>query len=184
MSLIRVQRLTNDERELRAFLEGPGAAHCELMESEGRPADRFRLLLKVPGVVASAATALRSDARLDGALQIRDQHRVDVQFPADHPFRPPVVVFLDGLFHPNVYPTGRLCWGIADTDRTWWRGGEGFPTLIERLLHLIVGRRDCVNPNSPAQPVAVPVWTAHAARFPLLEIPPLTTGPETEGGAA
>ena len=35
MSLIRVQRLTNDERELRAFLEGPGAAHCELLESEG-----------------------------------------------------------------------------------------------------------------------------------------------------
>jgi ubiquitin-protein ligase len=50
-------------------------------------------------------------------------------FPTNYPFSPPQIKFTSGLFHPNVYPDGKLCisilhegvdeYGYEDTSERW-----------------------------------------------------------------
>ncbi|EOB11933.1 Ubiquitin-conjugating enzyme E2 G2 [Nosema bombycis CQ1] len=41
----------------------------------------------------------------------------EMEFPEQYPLRPPKVVFLNKMFHPNVYhPTGKVCISILDED--------------------------------------------------------------------
>ncbi|KAJ4776027.1 Ubiquitin-conjugating enzyme [Rhynchospora pubera] len=49
--------------------------------------------------------------------------------PHDYPFRPPDVRFKSRVFHPNIYPDGRICASILDL--------EWSPALAQPLLMLL-----------------------------------------------
>ena len=40
-----------------------------------------------------------------------------LSFPQDYPLNPPKMKFKSELFHPNIYPDGRVCirWGLITT---------------------------------------------------------------------
>lgn len=40
----------------------------------------------------------------------------EMEFPGDYPLRPPKVTFLTKMFHPNIYPNGKVCISILDED--------------------------------------------------------------------
>lgn len=40
----------------------------------------------------------------------------EMEFPEQYPLRPPKVTFLNKMFHPNIYPNGKVCISILDED--------------------------------------------------------------------
>ena len=59
------------------------------------------------------------------------------QFSEDYPNKPPVCKFKlipqtgKALFHPNVYPSGKICLSLLDADKGWK------PSLT--IKHLLIG---------------------------------------------
>ncbi|KAK7309181.1 hypothetical protein RJT34_05714 [Clitoria ternatea] len=42
-----------------------------------------------------------------------------MHFGEDYPMKPPKCKFPQGFFHPNVYPSGTVCWCTLDEDNGW-----------------------------------------------------------------
>lgn len=169
MSRIRITRLINDERDLETFLDRGWRAYVEVAERNGYPPSSYVLKLRVPGIESLARRKVPEGREKRGPFVIRDEHAVRLTLPNEYPFRPPQVTFLDTHLHPNIYPNGRLCWGIAD-EASWWRGGDGLGTLVERLLHIVIGLPECTNPRSPANPDAVVPYVKNVELFPLMNL--------------
>uniref|UniRef100_A0A1I7ZI79 UBIQUITIN_CONJUGAT_2 domain-containing protein n=1 Tax=Steinernema glaseri TaxID=37863 RepID=A0A1I7ZI79_9BILA len=61
--------------------------------------------------------------------------RLRITFPDDYPNRPPKVVFLSRMFHPNIYTDGRLC---VDFLQNKWTSAYTVTSIlvsIQSLLH-------------------------------------------------
>lgn len=69
---------------------------------------------------------------------------VEIKFDTDYPLRHPEVYFNPCIFHPNVYPSGRVCLSILSSD---WK-----PSIT--LKQILLGVQELLdNPNNddPAQ---------------------------------
>ena len=44
---------------------------------------------------------------------------VTLEFTEDYPSKPPRVAFPQGFFHPNVYPSGKVCLSILNEEKAW-----------------------------------------------------------------
>jgi ubiquitin-protein ligase len=78
-----------------------------------------------------------------------------IVFPASYPAQPPVVQFTSKLFHPNVYPDGKLCISILHegNDLTGyeheierWRPIQNIRTIFLSIISLL----NDPNPDSAA----------------------------------
>lgn len=38
--------------------------------------------------------------------------QIEMQFPEDYPINPPKMIFKSEMFHPNIYPDGKVCISI------------------------------------------------------------------------
>ena len=167
MSRIRTLRLQQDAVELAQFLSGPAGKLVRVMGTEGRPPHKYRVQVSIPAVVGLAKDVSGQEVR--GPFAVNNQHELEIEFHAGYPMRPPNVVFKTRVLHPNIYADGRLCWGVGD-DTSWWRGGDAFGVLLERMMHILVGQPECTNPKSPANSDAVQPYIDHAHLFPLQEV--------------
>ena len=41
------------------------------------------------------------------------------EFTEDYPSKPPKVSFPQGFFHPNIYPSGKVCLSILNEEKSW-----------------------------------------------------------------
>jgi ubiquitin-conjugating enzyme E2 G2 len=77
-------------------------------------------------------------------------------FPADYPLAPPSMRFITSLFHPNIYPDGRVCISILHPpgeDATGYeRAEERWSPVqsIEKILLSVVSMLAEPNDESPA----------------------------------
>ena len=86
----------------------------------------------------------------DGTIWEGARIPMTMQFSEDYPNKPPVCKFklVQGkpLFHPNVYPSGKICLSLLDADKGWK------PSLT--IKHLLIGIQSLLDdPNNldPAQ---------------------------------
>jgi ubiquitin-conjugating enzyme E2 I len=73
-------------------------------------------------------------------------YKVEMVFTDDYPSKPPLCKFKPVIFHPNVYPSGRICLSILDESKSWQ------PTIT--IKQILLGIQDLLNsPNNddPAQ---------------------------------
>jgi ubiquitin-conjugating enzyme E2 I len=69
-----------------------------------------------------------------------------LEFSEEYPAKPPKCSFDEGFYHPNVYPSGRVCLSIVDEDIDWR------PAItVKQILTGIQDLLDTPNPKSPAQ---------------------------------
>lgn len=72
--------------------------------------------------------------------------KVTMEFSSDYPMKPPVCRFVPALYHPNVYPSGKICLSILNEEEGWR------PAItIKQMLLGVQDLLDNPNPNSPAQ---------------------------------
>lgn len=79
----------------------------------------------------------------------------ELAFPSNYPFAPPTFKFKPSIFHPNVYPDGRLCISIlhtADAEASdepsylTWSPAQNVESILLSILSLL----EDPNTNSPA----------------------------------
>eukprot|EP00461_Guttulinopsis_vulgaris_P001591 UN01591 len=46
-------------------------------------------------------------------------YTLELKFDEDYPTTPPKCSFAKGFYHPNVYPSGKVCLSILDEDKDW-----------------------------------------------------------------
>lgn len=54
-----------------------------------------------------------------GTLWENGLYPVKMEFTEDYPSKPPKVSFPQGFFHPNVYPSGKVCLSILNEEKAW-----------------------------------------------------------------
>jgi len=89
--------------------------------------------------------------------------RCKLEFTKDYPNKPPIFSFIDNLFHPNIYPNGKVCmsilhegediYGYENISERWCPSHSVDSILMSLLLVLI-------EPNfeSPANVDASKLW--------------------------
>ena len=73
-------------------------------------------------------------------------YKVKITFSEDYPDKPPHCAFTPRIFHPNVYPSGKICLSIIDETKGWQ------PTIS--VKQILLGVQQLLgNPNlsDPAQ---------------------------------
>ncbi|KAJ9490519.1 hypothetical protein VN97_g2738 [Penicillium thymicola] len=82
--------------------------------------------------------------------------RASMTFPSDYPYAPPKFRFLKPLYHPNIYPSGKLCISILHTPGEDEMSGElaserwSPAQRVESVLISIISLLDDAEPASPA----------------------------------
>jgi len=99
-------------------------------------------------VRASSSTVATFASRADPvACRARCDDRT---FTEDYPNKPPVCKFKmvgntnKPLFHPNVYPSGKICLSLLDADKAWK------PSLT--IKHLLIGIQTLLDDPNNADP--------------------------------
>ena len=87
----------------------------------------------------------------------------ELRFPSDYPINPPVMTFTNKLWHPNVYPDGKVCISILhkDDDPTGYekRSERWTPVLsIGKVLLSVMSMLAQPNDESPANVDAVSMF--------------------------
>jgi Ubiquitin-conjugating enzyme len=93
--------------------------------------------------------------------RLSQDHLVWFGLPDEYPLVAPVVrMERPPVYHPNVFPDGRICLG------TWsWEEGLGF--LVIRVARMLLYHADVTNPLHPANGEAAGWYTRKRSRFPL-----------------
>lgn len=82
-----------------------------------------------------------------------------MQFSEDYPNKPPICKFKPvansgkPLFHPNVYPSGKICLSLLDVDKAWK------PSLT--IKHLLIGIQTLLDDPNNADPAQEEPYRAY-----------------------
>ncbi|KAL7671470.1 hypothetical protein ACOME3_006366 [Neoechinorhynchus agilis] len=94
-----------------------------------------------------------------------------LKFPEDYPLNPPTMTFLTKVFHPNVYPDGRVCISILHAPGS---DPTGYETMaerwspvqsVEKILLSVMSMLAEPNDMSPANIDAAKMWRENRDEF-------------------
>ncbi|CAH0392403.1 unnamed protein product [Bemisia tabaci] len=74
--------------------------------------------------------------------------RIEINFPAEYPFKPPKITFKTKIYHPNVDEKGQVCLSIISPEH--WKPTTKTDQVIQALIAL-------VNDPEPEHPLRVEV---------------------------
>ncbi len=83
-----------------------------------------------------------------------------IEFTEDFPAKPPICTFAPVLFHPNIFPSGKVCLSILNEAKAWK------PSIT--LKQVLLGIQDLLdNPNNqdPAQSQANQLLRSDPAKY-------------------
>jgi len=99
-----------------------------------------------------------SDTIFEGGI-----FRCQIEFPKEYPNKPPSFKFIDKLYHPNIYPDGKVCISILHEGEDQY----GYEHISERwnpshsvnsILMSILSMLTAPNFESPANVDASKLW--------------------------
>lgn len=85
---------------------------------------------------------------------------VTLTFTDDYPIKPPSCAFPEGFFHPNVYPSGKVCLSIVNSDGTW-KPSISIKQILEGIRALLTEP----NLEDPAQQHAYEVHQRQKGKY-------------------
>lgn len=71
----------------------------------------------------------------DKAPYNRGAFRIEINFPAEYPFKPPKITFKTKIYHPNVDERGQVCLPIITTEN--WKPATKTDQVIQSLIALV-----------------------------------------------
>lgn len=116
----------------------------------------------------------------DASYPSKVQNKTEVTFEllGRYPLQEPVATITTPIYHPNVYKSGKICFG------TKWLPSQNLDLLVKRVVQIITFDPTILNENSPANGDAL-VWYRKASKtapnaFPTdrLETPPEVKKPK------
>ena len=94
-----------------------------------------------------------------------------LHFPKDYPLSPPTMRFTTPLFHPNIYPDGRVCISIlhppGDDPNMYELSSERWSPIqsVEKILLSVVSMLAEPNDESGANIDACKLWRSDRQKF-------------------
>jgi len=88
----------------------------------------------------------------------------ELRFPEDYPLKPPEMRFLHRMWHPNVYPDGKVCISIlhpaGDDPNHYELASERWSPIqsVEKILISVISLLAEPNDESPANVEAAKMW--------------------------
>ncbi|XP_050411485.1 ubiquitin-conjugating enzyme E2 L3 [Patella vulgata] len=61
--------------------------------------------------------------------------RIEINFPAEYPFKPPKVTFRTKIYHPNIDEKGQVCLPIISTEN--WKPATKTDQVLQSLVALV-----------------------------------------------
>ncbi|XP_055305512.1 ubiquitin-conjugating enzyme E2 L3 [Sitodiplosis mosellana] len=61
--------------------------------------------------------------------------RIEINFPAEYPFKPPKICFKTKIYHPNIDEKGQVCLPIISTEN--WKPATKTDQVIQALIALV-----------------------------------------------
>ena len=92
-------------------------------------------------------------------------------FPQDYPLNPPSMRFTSKIFHPNIYPDGKVCISIlhppGDDPLGYEKSSERWSPVqsVEKILLSVMSMIAEPNINSPANVDAAKMWRDDRDKF-------------------
>jgi len=92
-------------------------------------------------------------------------------FPPDYPNNPPELRFTSDMFHPNVYPDGRVCISIlhppGEDPNGYERAEERWSPVqtVETIILSVISMLSAPNDESPANIDAAKLWREDFPEF-------------------
>jgi len=71
----------------------------------------------------------------DQAPYSKGAFKIDIQFPAEYPFKPPKIAFKTRIYHPNVDEKGQICLPIVSAEN--WKPATKTDQVIQALVSLV-----------------------------------------------
>lgn len=93
----------------------------------------------------------------DYPARVQRPTRVKIELSAEYPFKEPTAVITTPIYHPNIYSSGRICFGSK------WLPTENLSLLVRRILQIITFDPTILNERSPANSQALQ-WYRSAYR--------------------
>ncbi|KAJ3334804.1 ubiquitin-conjugating enzyme E2 G1 [Gonapodya sp. JEL0774] len=100
-----------------------------------------------------------SDTMLEGGL-----FRAKLSFPKTYPMQPPTMTFLTEMWHPNIYPDGKVCISILhppeEDQYGYEKASERWLPIhtVETILVSVISLLSSPNDDSPANVDAAKQW--------------------------
>lgn len=79
--------------------------------------------------------------------------KLDIKFPANYPFCPPIIKFVTKVFHPNIHENGEICLDIL---KYHWSPALNISQVLLSILSLLSEP----NPDDPLNPDAAHLYKA------------------------
>ncbi|GIY43759.1 ubiquitin-conjugating enzyme E2 L3 [Caerostris darwini] len=71
----------------------------------------------------------------DSAPYNKGAFRIEINFPAEYPFKPPKILFRTKIYHPNIDEKGQVCLDIISTQN--WKPATKTDQVIQALVALV-----------------------------------------------
>ncbi|XP_011181565.1 ubiquitin-conjugating enzyme E2-18 kDa [Zeugodacus cucurbitae] len=71
----------------------------------------------------------------DNAPYNKGAFRIEINFPAEYPFKPPKIIFKTKIYHPNIDEKGQVCLPIISTEN--WKPATRTDQVVQALIALI-----------------------------------------------
>jgi ubiquitin-protein ligase len=92
--------------------------------------------------------------------EIQNGIMVAIKLPARYPFQEPSAHIETPIFHPNVYTSGMICFGIK------WLPTQGLELLARRIAQIVIFDPTILNEQSPANSAAREWYRGAIRDFP------------------
>ena len=142
------ERVKQDIIKIEAFSKATGN-RVRLQSTHGNPVNKIVVQLHY-------ATA-PSDAY---PQKVQDATEVKIELLSRYPFQEPNATITTPIYHPNVYSSGKICFG------TKWLPTEGLDLLVKRIIQIITFDPMILNVSSPANRQALNWWLSAVKKHP------------------
>jgi ubiquitin-protein ligase len=142
---ISAERIKQDLRkidELSKTLNG----RISVKSTSGSPVSKIVLVIDYPTAPSK-----------DYPKKIQQKTEVKIELLSRYPFQEPSATITTPIYHPNVYSTGKICFG------TKWLPTQGLDLLVKRIIQILTFDDTILNEGSPANGQALG-WYRGAVR--------------------
>lgn len=128
----RDERVVQDIRKIEELSKSVGG-RVRIKKRSGNPVSQIILELEYPTAPSKSYPRTRQETT-----------EVKIDLLSRYPFQEPTATITTPIFHPNVYSSGKICFG------TKWLPTQGLDLLVKRIIQIITFDETILNEMSPA----------------------------------